>query len=194
MVKGNIIERITELTGFTDSEITLIIEKFETKHFRKKEILLKAGDIARELYFVVDGCLRIFYQKNGNDVSVFFFTENMFAGAYDSFISCQPGRLSIEALEDSELLAITYSGMQELYNEFPRANELIRKILEERFINLHNLFTSQIMDSPEERYLNMLKNNPGLLNRIPQHYIATFLGVTSVSLSRIRNRTAKKQP
>jgi hypothetical protein len=71
-------------------------------------------------------------------------------------------------------------------------NEFVRKILEERFITLHQLYTSLILDSPEERYRNLLRDRPELLNRVPQHQIATFLGITKVSLSRIKNRVAKK--
>ncbi len=71
-------------------------------------------------------------------------------------------------------------------------NEFVRKVLEERFVALHEVFTSQILDSPEQRYLNLQKENPELLNRIPQHQIATFLGITPTSLSRIRNRITKK--
>ena len=70
-------------------------------------------------------------------------------------------------------------------------NEFVSKVLEERFVSLYEFFTAQILDSPEERYLNLQKERPDLLNRIPQHQIATFLGITPVSLSRIRNRVTK---
>ena len=70
-------------------------------------------------------------------------------------------------------------------------NEFVSKVLEERFVSLYEFFTAQILDSPEERYLNLQKERPDLLNRIPQHLIATFLGITPVSLSRIRNRLQK---
>jgi CRP-like cAMP-binding protein len=116
----------------------------------------------------------------------------MFAGAYDSFISQKPSRHSIEALEDCYVLSISYKTFQKLFIEFPKMNEFVRKVLEERFVSLHELFTSQILDSPEERYLNLQKERPDLLQRIPQHQIATFLGITPVSLSRIRNRVTKK--
>ena len=116
----------------------------------------------------------------------------MFAGAYDSFISQKPSRHSIETLEDCQVLAISYKALQELFIEFPKMNEFVRKVLEERFVSLHELFTSQILDSPEERYLKLLKERPDIIQRIPQHQIATFLGITPVSLSRIRNRVTKK--
>ena len=116
----------------------------------------------------------------------------MFAGAYDSFISQKPSRHSIEVIEECQVLTISFKDLQDLFIEFPKMNEFVRKVLEERFVELHQLFTSYILDSPEGRYLNLLTHRPDLLNRIPQHQIATFLGITPVSLSRIRNRVMKK--
>ncbi len=192
MINSDILNSIKKITDFSNSEIELILSKFETKTVKRKTTLLAAGEIANEIYFVVKGCLRLYYEKGGDDISVFFFTEGMFAGAYDSFISQQPSRLYIETLENSELLSINFTNFTKLFDEIPKMNEFVRKILEERFISLHKLFTSQILDSPQERYLNLLKNNPGLVNRVPQHHIATFLGITPVSLSRIRSRIAGK--
>jgi CRP-like cAMP-binding protein len=192
MTNENIINPIKQMTGFTDIELSIVLKHFETKQIKKKTNLLKSGTTAKEIYFILTGCIRLFYEKDGKDISAYFFTEKMFAGAYDSFISQKPSRHSIEALEDCHVLSISYKTFQKLFIEFPKMNEFVRKVLEERFVSLHELFTSQILDSPEERYLNLQKERPNLLQRIPQHQIATFLGITPVSLSRIRNRVAKK--
>lgn len=192
MTPEHFISTIRQLVDFTDAEIEAISKRFEIRHIKKKTNLLAAGCIAREVYFIINGCMRLYYEKEGEDISAYFFTEGMFAGAYDSFTSRQPSRHSIETLEDCDVLALSYGDSQDLYSEVPRMNEFVRKVLEERFISLHELYTSLIMDSPEERYLNLLKHRPDLLNRIPQHQIATFLGITKVSLSRIKNRVAKK--
>ncbi len=180
------------MTGITDLELAIVLKHFETKNIKKKTIILKAGKTAKEVYFILSGCMRLFYDKDGKDISAYFFTEQMFAGAYDSFIAQKPSRHSIETIEDCELLSVSFNTFQQLLIEFPQMNEFVRKILEERFVSLHELFTAQILDSPEERYLNLQKERPDLLNRVPQHQIATFLGITPVSLSRIRNRVAKK--
>ena len=188
----NINQSMKLITGFTDSELAIVMKHFETKTFKKKTNILKAGKTAKEVYFILSGCIRLFYEKDGEDISAYFFTEKRFAGAYDSFISQKPSRLSMETLEDCEVLSISYEALQKLFNELPKMNEFVRKVLEERFVTLHDLFTSQILDSPEERYLNLQKERPELFNRIPQHQLATFLGITPVSLSRIRNRVMKK--
>ncbi len=165
---------------------------FENKNFKKKTILLQSGKIANEVYFIVNGCVRLFCYKDGHELSTYFFTENMFAGSYDSFISRKPSKVSIETLEDCEVFILTHQSLEELYAIFPKMNEFIRKAIEERFVLLHNLFISYLLNSPEERYLTLLKERPELLQRITQHQIASFLGITPVSLSRIRNRVSKK--
>lgn len=192
MINENSIHELKQLTGFTEPELAAVLEHFAPKTFKKKTSLLQAGNTAKEVYFVLEGCIRLFYEKDGEEISAYFFTEKMFAGAYDSFISQKPSRHSIETLEDCQVLAISYQGLQKLFVEFPKMNEFVRKVLEERFVALHELFTSQILDSPLERYLKLQKERPDLINRIPQHQIATFLGITPVSLSRIRNRVKKK--
>ena len=179
------------MTGFSNAEMEVVLSRFEEKKVKKKTNLLMSGKVAKEVYFIVNGCIRLFYEKDGNDISAYFFTENMFAGAYDSFTTLQKSRHAIETIEDCHLLSISYENLQLLYQELPKMNDFVRKVLEERFYSLHQLFTSQILDSPEERYLNLLKESPDLLQRIPQHQIATFLGITPVSLSRIRNRISK---
>lgn len=192
MADHTVYSLLQQVAGFSDNEMSLLLSRFEEKKIPKKTTILSYGKVAREIYFIIGGCMRLYYDKDGVDISAFFFTENMFAGAYDSFTSKTKSRHSIETVEDCHCLSINYNNLQSLYGELPKMNELIRKVLEKRFFELHQLFTSQILDSPEERYLNLLKERPDLLQRIPQHQIATFLGVTPVSLSRIRNRVAKK--
>lgn len=192
MTNEESIQAIRQMTGMTELEVGLLLQSFVSKTIRKKTSLLKAGKTAKEIYFILDGCLRLFYEKDGEDISAYFFTEGMFAGAYDSFITQKPSRHAIESLEECRVLSISYTAFQGLFVTFPKMNEFVRKVLEERFVALHELFTAQILDSPEERYINLQKSRPDLINRIPQHQIATFLGITPVSLSRIRNRLAKK--
>lgn len=184
---------LQQITGFSQSELFHFIGKTEYRSIPAKTILLRGNEVAHEVYFILRGCMRLYYEKEGEDVSAYFFTENMFAGAYVSFISQQPSRLFMETIEDCEVISISHVNFKKLFVEFPRMTELMMKILEERFVSIHELFTSHILDSPEERYLNLMKERPDLLNRIPQHHIATFLGITSVSLSRIRSRISKKQ-
>ena len=186
------IDIFRQFTDFNDSELEIIIPYFEFKKFNKKTILLYIGKVSNEVFYLIKGCIRLYCEKNGEELSTYFFTENMFAGSYDSFLSRKPSKVAIETLEECEVLVLTHKAQEKLYEIFPKMNEFVRKAIEQRFILLHDLFISYLLNSPEERYLMLQKDRPDLLQRIPQHQIASFLGITRVSLSRIRNRVAKK--
>ncbi len=179
-------------TDFNDRELKDIMPYFEFKKFKKKNILLDIGNVSNEVFYIIKGCIRLYCEKDGEELSTYFFTEDMFAGSYDSFLSRKPSKVAIETLEDCEVLVLSHKSQEKLYKVFPKMNEFIRKAIEKRFVLLHDLFISYLLNNPEERYLMLLKERPELLQRIPQHQIASFLGVTPVSLSRIRNRVAKK--
>lgn len=192
MNSTNKINTLKQTTGFSDSELDILLKHFAAKTFKKKTVIIEAGKVANEVYFIIRGCIRLFCEKDGQDLTTYFFTENMFAGTYDSFISRKPTRIAMEALEETEVLVLSYKSLEELYKVFPKMNEFVRKSIEQRFVVLHDLFTSYLLNSPEERYIHLVKERPDLLKRIPQHQIASFLGITPVSLSRIRTRVAKK--
>lgn len=181
-----------QFTDFNDRELKVIMPYFEFKKIKKKNVLLDIGKVSNEVFYLITGCIRLYCEKDGEELSTYFFTENMFAGSYDSFLSRKPSKVAIETVEDCEVLVLSYESQEQLYKVFPKMNEFIRKAIEQRFILLHDLFISYILNSPEERYLMLLKDRPELLQRIPQHQIASYLGITPVSLSRIRNRVAKK--
>jgi len=186
------IKHFRQFTDFNDSELEIIMPYFETRKFKKKSILLDIGKVSNEVFYIIKGCIRLYCEKDGEELSTYFFTENMFAGSYDSFLSRRPSKVAIETLEECEVLVLTHEAQEKLFDIFPKMNEFIRKAIEQRFILLHDLFISYLLNSPEERYLMLQQERPALLQRIPQHQIASFLGVTPVSLSRIRNRVAKK--
>ncbi|MBK7175044.1 MAG: Crp/Fnr family transcriptional regulator [Bacteroidales bacterium] len=182
----------SQFTDFIDSELELIMPYFEYKKFKKKATLLKVGEVSNEVYFIIIGCIRLYCEKDGEELSTYFFTEDMFAGSYDSFLSRKPSKVAIETLEECEVLVLTHDSQENLYKVFPKMNEFIRKAIEQRFVLLHDLFISYLLNSPEERYLILQKDRPELLQRVPQHQIASYLGITRVSLSRIKNRLLKK--
>ncbi len=192
MTEQEKIDIFRQFTDFNDSELKIIMPYFEPKKFRKKTTLLEIGNVSNEVFYLIKGCIRLYCEKDGEELSTYFFTENMFAGSYDSFLSRKPSKVAIETLEECEVLVLSHKGQEKLYDIFPKMNEFTRKAIEQRFVLLHDLFISYLLNSPEERYLMLLKDRPELLQRIPQHQIASFLGITRVSLSRIRNRLAKK--
>ncbi len=177
-----------QLVSFTREEQQIIESYFSVRHVPKKFTLIQNGKIARELYFINKGLLRLYYTKDTEDITAFIFREQLFASSYDSFLRQAPSIQGLDTLEDSELLVITREDLHTLYKKVPRMETLSRKIAEQRFINAQQILSSYILDSPEERWKKFEEMNGDLLLRVPHHMIASFLGITPVSLSRIRKR------
>lgn len=154
----------------------------------KKFRLVNVGEVSREAYFINKGVARLFFEKEGEEISAKFMFENNFIAALESFLLQNASRQAIDTLEDCELLVIGRQKLDELTKAYPKFNLFSKAIAEQAFILLQRRASSFILDSAEERYLNMLQQRPEILERVPQHMIASYLGVTPVSLSRIRGR------
>jgi CRP-like cAMP-binding protein len=179
---------ILSFVSLTEKEKALFEEAFTFRQVPKKFVLAEEGRISRELYFIVKGLVRLYYTKDGEEITGFIFREGLFASSYDSFLRQAPSIQTLETLEDCDLLVIHYNRLQQLYEELPKMNIVVRKIAEQRFINAQQVLSSFILDSPEERYRKFRAQHGDLLLRVPHHMIASYLGITPVSLSRIRKR------
>lgn len=173
---------------FSEKEKSALEDILIFREVPKKYPLLKIGEISREIYFINKGCARMLYDKDGEEITGFFFLENMMLSGFESMLTHQPSQQGIETLEPCELVILPYSAFDELHEKIPRLNIFTRKLLAERFIFAQKVVASLILDTPEERYLRLFQRQPELLNRVPQHMLATYLGITPVSLSRIRKR------
>ena len=161
---------------------------FRTLQVPAKTTLLQEGQIARQAYFIQKGCIRLWFNNNGKDISFQFFFENEAVSSVESFRSGEPSLFGMETLEPCELLVISKENFDRLMEEMPGSKDMLLEVLHQRVAHYFKLFLSRIKDSPEKRYADLLQQSPRLLQRIPQHYIASYLGITPVSLSRIRNR------
>src|SRR5258708_39999197 len=122
MSKDKFINRLKKNSGLTDREINIVQSCFKEQKINKKTIVLKADEIASEAYYIIKGCMRVFYDKEGTEISAYFFTEDMFTNACESFIGQKPSRHFIEAAEECEVLSISYKELEKLYKELPKAN------------------------------------------------------------------------
>ena len=185
----NALERIIALS---DPEWQMISGKFDPIEVPKRTLLIREGEVATRLYFITKGLLRIFYTKEDAEITGFIFSEGLFAGCYESFLLRSKSNQTLEALEDCRLLVIDHAALQTLYDEVPKLHIVTRMIAEQRFINGQRILSSHLLDNPEERYRKFADQYADLLLRVPQHIIASFLGITPVSLSRIRNRISRR--
>jgi CRP-like cAMP-binding protein len=179
---------IQPFVSFDNSEKLILESAFSYRQVPKKFKLAEEGKITKELYFILKGLIRLYYTKDGEEITGYIFKENLFASSYDSFLRQTPSIQTLETLEDCDLLIIDHKRIQQLYEELPKMNIVARKVAEQRFINAQLLLSSFILDSPEERYQKFEEQHGDLLLRVPHHIIASYLGITPVSLSRIRRR------
>ncbi len=164
----------------------------EIKVPRHKTLLLE-GETAKNIYFIKSGCLRMWYNNKGKDVTFQFFFEGDAVASIESFWTGRPSIFSLESIEPAVLVVLSKKGFYKTISENLLTNERLIEILMSRFENYAMHFLSYIKDTPAERYAELIKNKPEIVQRVPQHYIASYLGITAVSLSRIRNNMNKSK-
>lgn len=153
-----------------------------------KTILLEEGKVADRMYLIRKGCLRLFFNNEGRDITFQFFFEGDFVASFDSLYQRTPSLFSLESIEPAELSVMKREDFFRNLGQKPALRQIYEEKIIERFHVYQRLFLSRIKNTPQQRYEELLKEHPSIIQRIPQHYIASYLGITSVSLSRIRNR------
>jgi CRP-like cAMP-binding protein len=171
-----------------DDEWSKFMHLFKRQEISAKTILLQEGEISKHAFYIEKGCIRAWFNNNGKDITFQFFFEEQGVSSIESFRTNQPSLFTIESIEPCIIHSITKKDFQTILEASPGIKQRMEEYTFQRLILYQKLFLSRIKDNPEKRYLELLENNPEILQRVPQHYIASFLGITSVSLSRIRNR------
>lgn len=186
-------EFISRFSILTPEEIKQISELLTVRSYKKGTVLLKEGELSNECFFVLKGCLRQYRMMDGEEKTVQFYTEEEGVTLFASYTSQLPSSYCISCVEDCELIVGEFGQEQEMYKKFPKLEQITRAMMEQDFGKVQDAYATFIALSPEERYLDLLSNRPGLLQRVPQHQLASYLGVTPESLSRIRKRIAKSK-
>jgi CRP-like cAMP-binding protein len=155
-------------------------------HIPKNKDLQSIGHTCRTIYFVKKGMARIYYYKDGTEITESFAFENSLIARVESLFTGKPSKKGIQVLEDSDFIGISSPPLFELYDSYPEIERLFRKIFEAAYVETVNRLESIQFHSAEERYRDLLKTSPDILQRVPLKHIATYLGITQVSLSRIR--------
>lgn len=158
----------------------------ETK-ILKKELLIRPGDTVTNEYYVVKGCLQAFYlTEDGNKHIIQFAVEDWWISDFEAFFNETPAQLSIEAIEDSILLALNKRSLETLYSRIPKFERFFRIKTTGAFVALRKRILSSLQKTGTERYLEFCSTYPNIESRVPNSYIANYLGITPESLSRIR--------
>ena len=179
--------------SLTEEELKQAESLFKTKKIEKGKILLQLGEVCQYTYFVTNGCLRSYViDDKGKEHILQFAIENWWISEQVSFMNHEPAMYFIDAVEDTEFVQTDENGWQEFHRLIPRAAEMNRKLQLNSLRSFQKRLVSHLSASGEERYLSFIKTYPPLALRLPQKMIASYLGVTPESLSRIRKELASQ--
>lgn len=182
---------LEEFITFSSDEWDVFQDLLSLKVLEKKSFFVEAGQVCSEVGFIIQGSVRYVHRKDGEEITAYFSLDEEMVSAYKSFLTQQPALVSIEAIETTTMIIITHHDLHLLFDD-PRVNFKIerfgRLIAESLICCYEDRVFSFVVRTPEERYLDLMKNHKKVFQRVPQHYIANYLGITPVSLSRIRKR------
>jgi len=183
---------ISKYISLTDEEKNVLLSLNLFRHLKKGTILLREGAYSKESYFVLKGCIRVYYIIGGEEKTTAFYTE-LDALTPTCVINNTPSDYFISCVEDCILTVSTSDMEAEINSKFPKFELMCRKLSEELLAKQRTDFDEFKTSSPEERYLNLLQNRPDLVQRVPQHQLASYLGIKPQSLSRLRARILEKK-
>jgi CRP-like cAMP-binding protein len=193
MHSSSLITQLRQVYKVSDKDCARVIQLFEPLEVKKNEHLFRSGEIARHVYFIDKGCLRQYYvNNNGEERTIYFKTEEGWCSELVSFLDNKPTELNLQALEDSKLQIINQknwiyavSQIRSFTLGFIRAQQDTNYMLKKRL-------AEATVETPEEKYLRFMEEEPLLLQRLPLYHIASYLAMTPETLSRIRKKIANK--
>lgn len=191
---ARILKNVSRFIQLTPEETNYFISSLKHKKLRKRQYLVQEGDVTQYEYFVDSGCLRTFYVDNkGMEHNVQFSIEDWWTGDMYSFLTRTPAKYNIVAIEDSELFCIERTVQEDLYAKIPKFEKFFRHLLQNAFVAQQERILAGMSETAEERYLHFREKYPSMDKRIPLNQIASYLGITPESLSRIRRQLMVKK-
>jgi len=177
----------------TDEQFKVWTSHFVERKIKKHDFLLKEGEVAKQSHFTVRGCLRLYtIDSKGKEHIMQFAPENWWIGDIDSSTSRAPSIYFLDALEDSDVLSMDIDSWEKSMNEIPALALLFQRLMQNRQTVSQRRIINSMSATSEERYIEFMKTYPSLVQRIPQHMIASYLGITPESLSRIRKQMVSR--
>jgi CRP-like cAMP-binding protein len=191
-MEDKLLKYFQRIMPLSQEEIEAIVETMTIKQYKKGTVLLKEGQISTEAYFVLEGCVRQYYLVEGDEKTANFFTEEQWVISMQSFGEQKPSNHYLDCCMDCSLVVGNRDKEEYLYKRFPKLETVSRKVMEKVFAEQQEIMSTYTTDTPEQRYVKLLKSRPDLFQKIPQYQIASYVGVKPESLSRIRKRLLSK--
>jgi CRP-like cAMP-binding protein len=190
-MKNTLVELMSNFIDLTLEEKESILEAFPIKNVNKGTDILREGQVAKNAFLVIKGCVRQYsITINGEENTTAFFTEYQSAVNFDSMANQRPSKYYFNCTEDTTIAIINSEKENKLYKKHPRFAEVCRVEMEKMLGEIQETLSDFISSTPKERYLNLMQNRPDLINRVPHYQLASYLGVKPETLSRIRKRIA----
>lgn len=178
--------------SFTLEERKLLTRSFEKLHLPKHSLLLKAGETVYNQYYVAEGCLRTYYMApDGKEHTVQFAIADWWISDYTAFFNSSNALMHIECIQDATLYKISKNDMEQLYHNMPKLESYFRKKMERAFASFQKRIIANLSQTASERYLNFINTYPNIEQNVKNYHIASYLGITTQSLSRIRKELVK---
>lgn len=187
MIPSNVISAINAVFPFSEQELKIVMNLMKPILLTKNEILLNEGQLCNTIYLVENGCLRSYYNNDGVDITLSFSFESQFTTSFMAYVNREPSNIILSAMEDSIVWILNnreYPRQQDSTNAF---STFIRRVAIRTLVLTEEHYTMMRINTPADRYDYILKNKPELLQRIPLTYLASYLGVSRETLSRIRS-------
>ncbi|MEK4487380.1 Crp/Fnr family transcriptional regulator [Psychrobacillus sp. FSL H8-0484] len=188
-MKSILFKYMSKFTSLTEEQQQAIANEIKIEEFKKGTILLRQGDVPTKCYFVLKGCIRQYsVDEKGKEVTSNFYTEEQAVAVFNNHKLDKSSEYTFACLEDSVLVVGDLAIEQNMYNKYTQLEIMTRKMIEESFGKVQEEFATFIASTPEERFKTLLLKRPQLIDRVPQHQLASYLGITPESLSRIKKR------
>ncbi len=192
-MKNKFVNYFSKISPLTEEEAKGIEDGMSVKTFHKGTVLLKEGQPTVDTYFILEGCIREYIVSDGGEEKTTnLYTEDQWVISLSNFNLQNQATHNLVCVEDTTVSVGNEQSAQKMFKQFPRFETISRAVMEAFFIEQKKLLTSFLTDSPEQRYLTLLKSRPDLFQRIPQYHLASYIGVKPESLSRIRKRVLEK--
>lgn len=193
MIKS-LLHNIQKSISLSPAEVDIVTSLFKEVAYKKGDFFLAEGQVCNKVGFIAKGLMRYYINHDGEERIYAFSQENEFVCNYESFLSKSPSSKIIQALEDTDVLVISYNDLQTFYAKIREGERFGRIAIELVFLQLIKDLSSYYTDTPELRYQKFIQNHADLQQRISQYHIASFVGVKPQSLSRIRKRITVNRP